>query len=129
MKLPLFFFLIPCHLNFTLSLFLNFFLSFLPSPLLMSTFISLLSLLHSRSQLSLCLSFLYVCLSFLVFLLVVSGAALPFAGIVHAGRADGAGDEVGGPRGHEVSHCRRDVHPLVCHQVICRAKTNTYYSA
>lgn len=59
-------------------------------------------------------------LSFLVSLLVVWGAALPLAGVVHARRADGAGDEVGGAGGHEVSHCRRDVHPLVCHQVIYR---------
>lgn len=55
-------------------------------------------------------------------LLVVGGAALPLAGVVHARRADGAGDEVSGARGHEVSHCRRDVHPLVCHQVICEAQ-------
>lgn len=65
--------------------------------------------------------FLHFCL-----LLVVGGAALPLAGVVHAGRADGAGDEVGRPRGHEVSHCRRDVHPLVCHQVICRQKKHKH---
>ena len=28
--------------------------------------------------------------------LVIRGAALPLAGVVHAGRADGAGDDVGG---------------------------------
>lgn len=60
--------------------------------------------------------------SFCVSLLVVGGAALPLAGVVHARRADGAGDEVSGAGGHEVSHCRRDVHPLVCHQVICTAE-------
>ena len=70
-----------------------------------------------------CLSFFF--LSFLVSLLVVGGAALPLAGVVHARCADGAGDEVVGAGGHEVSHCRRDVHPLVCHQVICREKTKT----
>lgn len=68
---------------------------------------------------------LFFFLSFLVSLLVIGGAALPLAGVVHARCADGAGDEVGGAGGHEVSHCRRDVHPLVCHQVICRAKTKT----
>lgn len=51
-------------------------------------------------------------------LLVVCGAALPLSGVVHARRADGARDEVSGAWGHEVCHCRRDVHPLVCHQVI-----------
>lgn len=48
------------------------------------------------------LSFHFVpnfCLYFLVSLLVVGGAALPLAGVVHARRADGAGR-------HEVSHCR-----------------------
>lgn len=59
---------------------------------------------------------------FLVYLLVVGGAAFPFAGVVHARRADGTGDEVSGAGGHEVGHCRRDVHPLVCHQVICTAQ-------
>lgn len=54
-------------------------------------------------------------LSFPVSLLVVCGAALPLPGVVHARCANGAGDEVSGARGHEVSHCRRDVHPLVCH--------------
>lgn len=52
-------------------------------------------------------------------LLVVGGAALPLAGVVHPRCADRTGDEVGGARGHEVSHCRWDVHPLVRHQVIC----------
>lgn len=66
----------------------------------------------------------HVCLYFLLCLLVVCAAALPLAGVVHARRADGAGDEVGGAGGHEVSHRRRDVHPLVCHQVIYRTKTN-----
>lgn len=61
-------------------------------------------------------------LSPLLSLLVVGGAALPLASVVHARRADGAGDEVGGARGHKVGHCRRDVHPLVCHQVICRTQ-------
>lgn len=56
-------------------------------------------------------------------LLVIGRAALPLAGEVHARRADGAGDEVRGPGGHEVGHCRRDVHPLVGHQVIWRAQT------
>lgn len=39
-------------------------------------------------------------------LLVVGGAALPLAGVVHPRCADRTGDEVGGARGHEVSHCR-----------------------
>lgn len=63
-----------------------------------------------------------ILLSSLVSLLVVGGAPFPLAGVVHARRADGAGDEVGRAGGHEVGHRRRDVHPLVCHQVICRTK-------
>lgn len=66
----------------------------------------------------------FLSLSFLLSLLVVGGAPLPLPSVVHARRADGAGDEVGGARGHEVSHCRRDVHPLVCHQVICAHHTH-----
>lgn len=88
-------------------------------------FSSTLYYLHSSS--TLLLQYLSVYsrsrLYFLVSLLVVCGAALPLAGVVHPRRADGAGDEVGGAGGHEVSHCRRDVHPLVCHQVICSEQT------
>lgn len=39
-------------------------------------------------------------------LLVVGGAALPLAGVVHPRCADRTRDEVGGAWGHEVSHCR-----------------------
>ena len=57
--------------------------------------------------------------------LVVSGAPLPFAGVVQAGCAGGVGDEVGGAGRHEVGHGRRDVHPLVSHQIICSPEANT----
>lgn len=100
----------------------TFLLSFSPPCLFFPLCHLLLPLYYFPSFLRSCLSF---SLSFPVSLLVVGGAALPLAGVVHARRADGAGDEVGGAGRHEVSHCRRDVHPLVCHQVICRAKTKT----
>ena len=48
-------------------------------------------------------------------LLVVSGAALSLAGVVHPGRADGAADEVSGAGRHELIHCGGNVHSLVCH--------------
>lgn len=115
---------------------LSFFLSTLPCFLnaiccFVSKYFSLNSLSSFHSHLLVIMSFhpsfIHFCLSFflyfLVSLLVIGSAALPLAGVVHARSADGAGDEVSGPWGHEVSHCRRDVHPLVCHQVICRAKT------
>ena len=65
--------------------------------------------------------FCSVCVS----VLVVSGAPLPFAGVVQAGCAGGVGDEVGGAGRHEVGHGRRDVHPLVSHQIICSPEANT----
>lgn len=49
------------------------------------------------------------------FSLVVGAAAFPLPGVVHARRADGGGDEVGGAGGHEVTHGGGDVHPLVGH--------------
>lgn len=105
-----------------ISVFLSFLYFFLPGPLLSSFPFSRIIFLcnhpHSLSFFLFCLfpncsfpSFL----SFPVSLLVVCGAALPLPGVVHARCANGAGDEVSGARGHEVSHCRRDVHPLVCH--------------
>lgn len=115
--------------HFTLSL-LPIILSLYIFPLSLCT---LLSRINSRSiyvilQLPLLVSQAVVAnmfilpIKFLVYLLVVGGAAFPFAGVVHARRADGTGDEVSGAGGHEVGHCRRDVHPLVCHQVICTAQ-------
>lgn len=38
-------------------------------------------------------------------LLVVGGAAFPFAVAIHATGAQGAGKEVGGARGHEITDC------------------------
>lgn len=38
-------------------------------------------------------------------LLVVRGAALAFAVAIHAAGAQGAGEEVGGTRGHEITDC------------------------
>lgn len=37
--------------------------------------------------------------------LVVSGAAFPFAVAIHATGAEGAGEEVGGTWGHEITDC------------------------
>lgn len=48
-------------------------------------------------------------------LLVVSGAAFPLAVAIHTAGAKGAGEQVGGARGHEVTDCRGNVHSLVCH--------------
>lgn len=48
-------------------------------------------------------------------LLVVGRAAFPFAVTIHATGAEGAGEQVGGARGHEVTDCRRNVHSLVSH--------------
>ena len=112
---PLFFlsFFHSCISSFLVPNFPPFFLS-LP----FSRIIFLCIHYHSLSFL-LILSFPYCSfpslLSIPESLLVVCGAALPLPGVVHARCANGAGDEVGGARGHEVSHCRRDVHPLVCH--------------
>lgn len=71
------------------------------------------------------LSFLSVLL-FLFYLLIFCGAALPFPSVVHARSADRAGDEVGRAGRHEVGHCRGDVHPLVCHQVICQKRAQFF---
>lgn len=49
-------------------------------------------------------------------LLVVGRAAFPFAVTIHATGAEGAGEQVGGARGHEVTDCRRNVHSLVSHR-------------
>lgn len=38
-------------------------------------------------------------------LLVVSGAAFPFAGAIHATGAKGAGEEVAGAWRHEITDC------------------------
>lgn len=110
--LPCIFFPLPCYHLFLLP-FPPSFPPFLCSPLLPS---------------SLSLVFISFSLCVLLSLLVVGAAALPLAVVIHAGCADGAGDEVGGAGGHEVGHCRRDVHPLVCHQIICSANKNTSYS-
>lgn len=48
-------------------------------------------------------------------LLVVGGAAFPLPVAIHATGAEGAGEEVGGAWGHEVTDCRRNVHSLVSH--------------
>lgn len=49
-------------------------------------------------------------------LLVVGGAAFPLAVAIRAAGAQGAGEEVGGARGHEVTDCGRNVHSLVGHR-------------